>query len=100
MSTATDAAFPARFWDCYDTAGTDLASSVETCLQEPPALSSDCAGCYGDFAECIDTECGDSCNDRGTDTAPCSQCLLTGCNIELTSCTGVGAPAVQPQASP
>lgn len=100
LSTATDAEFPARFWNCYDVADVDLGPSVESCLQEPPALSSGCAGCYGDFAECIDTDCGESCNERGTNTAACSQCLLTGCNIDLTSCTGVASPAVQPQSNP
>ena len=99
LSTATGAEFPARFWGCYDTADADVGPSVESCLQEPPALSSDCAGCYGDYAECVDTDCGESCNDRGTNTAACSQCLLTGCNIGLTSCTGVASPAVQPQSN-
>lgn len=100
LSTATSVEFPARFWDCYDTADTDIGPSVESCLQEPPPLSSDCAGCYGDYAECIDTDCGESCNGRGANTAACSQCLLTGCNIALTSCTGVASPAVQPQSNP
>ena len=78
----------------------DIALSVDSCLQETPGLSEGCAECYGDYAVCVDTNCGESCNERGSDTLPCSECVQADCNLDLTSCTGVASPAVQPELLP
>ncbi|MEM7437004.1 MAG: hypothetical protein AAF436_17760 [Myxococcota bacterium] len=97
LSAATSAEFPAQFWACYDTADMDVVLSVDSCVQDTPGLSEGCAGCYGDYAGCVDSNCGDSCNSRGADVMPCGECVLAECNVDLTSCSGVGSPAVQPQ---
>lgn len=97
FSAATSPEFAGQFWGCYDTAGMDLVLSVTSCLEETPGLSNDCADCYGDYAECIDTSCGESCNERGADTQPCTECLAAECNLALTSCSAVGFPAVVPE---
>jgi len=102
LSNTIAVEFPARFWGCYDTADAEgRGFSTELCLQEPPGgLSPECADCYGDYAECIDTDCGESCNDRGENTTPCRECLATGCTLGLTSCSGVASPGVLPQSDP
>jgi len=92
-----DPEFSGQFWGCYDTADMDIVLSVDSCLQQTPGLSQDC---YGDYAGCIDTNCGDSCNERRSDTLPCSQCVAADCNSDLTSCTGVASPSVMPQMIP
>jgi hypothetical protein len=100
LSLTTNPEFSGQFWGCYDTADMDIVLSVDSCLQETPGLTQDCSDCYGDYAGCVDTSCGDSCNERGSDTLACSQCLAADCNLGLTSCTGVGFPAVVPQLIP
>lgn len=100
LSAATSIEFAGQFWGCYDAADGDIALSVETCLAETPGLSTACSDCYGEYATCIDTNCAESCNDRGTNTLPCSQCVVDPCNLDLTSCSGVGFPAVVPQQLP
>ncbi len=97
LSAATSIEFSGQFWGCYDTADMDIVASVDSCLQETPGLSGGCSDCYGEYAGCIDTNCGESCNERGTDTLPCSQCVAAECNLGLTSCTGVASPSVEPQ---
>jgi hypothetical protein len=97
LSRAISIEFPGRFWGCYDAAGMDVEDSVEACVREDPGLSPDCAACYADHAGCVDTACGEECNARGDDTLACSQCVMNACVVDLTSCSGVGFPMVQPQ---
>jgi hypothetical protein len=33
---------------------------------------------------------------RGTDTLPCGECVQAARNLDLSSCTGVAFPSVQP----
>lgn len=100
LSSATSIEFSGQFWGCYDTADMDVVASVDACLQDTPGLSGGCADCYGDYAGCIDDNCAESCNQRGGDTLPCSQCVAADCNLGLTSCTGVASPSVQPETIP
>lgn len=85
------------FWGCYDTADTDLESSVDACMQEALDVSENCADCFGAFAACIDSGCGDVCNDRGVDTLPCQECVFDECNMDFNLCSGIAAPAAVPQ---
>ncbi len=97
QGTISNPEYANEFWGCYDAADTDIEQSVDTCAQGALGVSGNCGGCFGTFAACIDSSCGDVCNERGSDTLPCQNCVFDECNIDFNLCSGIGAPASVPQ---
>jgi hypothetical protein len=66
-------------------------------MGETLGVSGNCGACFGTFAACIDSACGDVCNERGADTLPCQNCVFDECNMDFNLCAGISAPAAVPQ---
>ena len=99
QATIGNAEYAAEFWACYDAADTDVEASVDSCMQEALGVSGNCSDCFGSFAGCIDSSCGDVCNERGANTLPCQNCVFDACNLDFNLCSGIAAPSAQPQST-
>jgi hypothetical protein len=97
QGTISNPEYANEFWGCYDAADTDIEQSVNTCAQGALGVSGSCGGCFGTFAGCIDSGCGDVCNERGANTLPCQDCVGDECRMDFNLCSGISAPAAVPQ---
>ena len=91
----------AQVTTCATTAA-GAAAATSTCLQaDPPALSADCADCYGAQTQCIRDNCvfaGDSvCLPPALPTDPlCEACRIdSGCDPGFDACAGDLAAACE-----
>ncbi|HYC53483.1 MAG TPA: hypothetical protein VEL28_00890 [Candidatus Binatia bacterium] len=65
----------------------DISACIATCVAGATGLSQECAGCFGDSAECGITNCAGVCaaNPSG---APCLTCVATNCGEAQAACMG------------
>jgi hypothetical protein len=74
---------------CMMSGATDLAACVSDCVADDTELSLDCAGCFGEMAECVMFNCDDLCP---SDPEACSVCAGSACSKGLQTCMGVDSP--------
>jgi hypothetical protein len=64
-----------------------ISSCVDSCMTKKLGLSSTCASCFGDEAQCTIDSCLVPC--LNPNSAACEQCSLTNCGPALEQCTGI-----------